>query len=227
MNDLVENPSPTENPSPRDAGRLSRRQVLVLLGLVMVNLCLYGAIWLLGQGNEPGSQTVAWPMGAAVELRTAYEQASALASGWQSDATLVGVTTSWQLASGDRLTLHRPVWSFSFHSPLAHQVQVIVVDESGAQAGPRQSAWKAPRSVMADWSLDSEDLLLTLLSYGGEAFISAHPSANIHLQLRAGGADRSIWYITAVDPVARQSLVVGVDAQTRQVVLSETNGGEG
>jgi hypothetical protein len=131
------------------------------------------------------------------------------------------------LASGDRLTLHRPAWSFSFYSSLARRIQIVIVDARGAQAGPQQSALKAPQSVVADWDLDSSDLLLTWLSYGGEAFVSAHPSANIHLQLRAGDAERSIWYIIGVDPVRHGSLVVGVDAQSRQVVLSETNGGEG
>jgi hypothetical protein len=211
--------STSETNSPQARQGFSRRQKLMLLGVVVINLCLYGMVFLMrGQGgparNEPWSV-----VGKPLELQAAYEQALALS--WQSDAQLVGATTSWQLAAGDRLTLHRPAWSFSFYSPAARQVQTVIVDQHGAQAGHRQSVSVAPQRAAPDWRLDSDDLLLTFLSYGGEDFISAHPSANVHLQLKGEETGRSTWYIIAVDPVARQSLIVGVDARSREIVKVE------
>lgn len=217
----------TETRDPRSRPRISRQQVLILLGLALVNLCLYGGIWLSSQRSTPVRRPPALMAVEPLELRAAYEQAQALALAWQLDAQLSGVTTSWQLSSGDQLTMHRPAWSFSFYSPGARQVQVVAVDQRGAQAALQGPVDVAPQHVEPDWNLDSQDLLVTFLSYGGEAFLSAHPRANIHLQLKGEGAGRSIWYVTAVDPVARQTVIVGVDARSRQVVLTKTSNGGG
>ncbi len=73
--------------------------------------------------------------------------------------------------------------------------------------------------------MDSKELLLTFLSYGGEAFLSTHPGANIHLQLKTDETGRSIWSITAIDPIQRESLLVRIDARTRQVVQTENSDG--
>lgn len=215
----------TETQAPKTQKRLNRPQILILLGMLVINVCVYGGMWILSQGSEPIEVPQALVAGEPLELQVAYEQALALALQWQPDVQVVGATTSWQLATGEHLTLHRPAWSFSFYSPTVQKVQVLTVDQGGAQAVAFQSVHTPPQQVTPDWGLNSDELLLTFLSYGGKAFMGAHPDANIHIQLKAGEADRPIWYITAVDPVARQSLIVGIDAQTRQVVLSETAGG--
>jgi hypothetical protein len=159
------------------------------------------------------------------DLQTAHRQALTLALVWQPDAQLVGATASWQLASGDRLTLHQPAWSFSFYSPATRIVQVVTVDRRGAQVGPQQRVEVAPQYARLDWNLGGDDLLLTFLGYGGEEFIGAHPGANVHLQLKGEDDVRSVWYITAIDPVARQSLTVGVDALSRQIIMHKLGGG--
>lgn len=204
---------------------LSRRQKLVLLGLVALNLLVFGGLQLLSAGTGSECRTCAAEAGEALELEQAYHEAFGLARSWQADVQVVGATTSWRLAGGDTLTLHRPAWSFSFYSPAAGRVQVVTVDHGGAQAGPLQSVGTGPLEVAPDWSLDSDELLLTFLGHGGEAFLGAHPGANIHLQLQAEEPGRSVWYITAIDPVSRQSMLVGVDARTRQVVLSKSSQG--
>jgi hypothetical protein len=199
----------------------------MIVGVFLVNLCLYGGMFLLANGVSATTSAPKLTTGQKLELRAAHAQALAVALSWQPDAELVGATTSWRLAGGDRLTLHRPAWSFSFYSPAARQVQVVTVNQQGAQAGPQQAVDMPPQRAGLDWHLDSDDLLLTFLSYGGQAFINAHPSANIHVQLKGEGIGRSTWYITAIDPVTRQSLLVGVDALSRQVVLNATDKGGG
>jgi hypothetical protein len=203
----------------------SRWQKLLLVGLVVVNLGLYGMVFLLTRGTSPAPDAPKLTMGESLDLPTAHKQSLALALGLLPDAQLVGATGSWQLASGDRLTWQRPAWSFSFYSPSTRWLQVVTVDQRGAQAGPRQRVDVAPQHAMLDWNLESDDLLLTFLSHGGEEFIGAHPGANIHMQLKGEDTARSIWYIAAVDPVARQSFVVGVDALSRQVVQVNEGGG--
>jgi len=192
-----------------------------------VNLCLYSGLFLLGHNEPAASAPPRLSVGAAIELQEAYKQALALALAWQPDVQLFGVTTAWQLASGDQLTLGRPAWSFSFYSPATRQAQTVIVDGNDAQAGRQQTLATAPQHVVPDWSLGSDELLLTFLSYGGEAFIGHHPQANIHLALTREKDGHAIWYITAVDPVTRQTLMVGLDAQTREIVVNTGNAGGG
>jgi hypothetical protein len=215
--------------SPNSGKGLSPWQKRLLVVVLVVNLGLYGAVWFLNQDTSSGrsSQKANVAVGERLALRDAYAQALALALDWQADAQLVGAAASWQMASGDSLTLNRAAWSFRFFSPTVHQIQIVEVDPRGAQAGRQQPVKEAPQAVVPDWSLGSDELLLTFLTVGGRDFIATHPGANVHLQLKGEEGNRSVWYITAVDPVATGSLIVGVDANTRQVVLSDRNLGGG
>jgi hypothetical protein len=206
-----------------EQGAVSLKRLLIL-GMVALNVFIYGAVFVWANKGDSSSDIKLTPV-EAFDLQMAHKQALSLALVWQPDAQLVGATASWQLSSGDRLTLHQPAWSFSFYSPATSLVQVIIVDRSGAQSGPQQRVEVAPQYAKLDWNLGSDDLLLTFLGYGGEEFIGAHPGANVHLQLKGEDDVSSIWYITAIDPVARQSLTVGVDAISRQIVMRKLGGG--
>jgi hypothetical protein len=198
--------------------RLSRRQMILLLGLLVINVGIYGAMWLLKPANTANRPPTTSLVSEDIQLGGAYKQALALALGWQADVQLSNVATSWQVANGERLSLHRSAWSFQFYSPSVGQVKLVTVDGKGAHAGPLRPVGTAPQQVFPDWTVDSDDLLLTFMSYGGRDFMSAHPGANVHLQLKGNDEGRSVWYVTAVDPLARESLLVGMDARTRQVV---------
>ena len=207
-------------------GRGNSGKRLLYIIIIVVNVGLYGAVYVLSQQwsaarNEP--RVVASTQ--TLTLGAAYRQALTLALGWQPDVQLSGATTTWALANGDRLTLSRSAWSFNFYSPAARQIQVVTVDRTGTQAGRRRSVSDAPQPVSSDWNLDSDDLLLTFLSYGGQAFLGDHPGANVHVWLEAKEDGRSVWYMTAVDPVTRQSLFIGMDARSRQIVMSENEKG--
>jgi len=202
--------------------RFSRGQVNLLVTLVIVTLGVYGALTVsFARPKRVPTVITVEPAGdGRLDLGVAHEKAQAWAAGWQSDAQLVGAVTRWQLAGGDRLTPYRPSWSFSFYSPAAGQVQTITVDQAGAQPVRRVSVGKAPVPVEADWNLDSDDLLSTFMAQGGDEFIREHAHVNLHFRLSGQDAGRPIWYLSAIDPEARQSFVVGVDALSRQVVLT-------
>jgi hypothetical protein len=199
---------------------MGRRQKVFLVGLVAVNLLIYGALamFFLGQRRTPRRVRPDATTGGKLELQVAYEKAEKSASRWQPDAQLVGVTTWWHLSGNDALTLYRPAWSFSFYSPATHEVQVVKVDREGAQAVRESRVGVAPAPVEADWAFDSNDLLLTFMAYGGEDFLGEHASANIHFRLSGQEGGRSIWYLSAIDPVSRQSFTLSVDALSREVV---------
>jgi hypothetical protein len=204
---------------------LSNRRTWFVAGIVVFNLLIFGGIWLLTSGAGSGAKSASTGPGQVPTLEQAYQQALEAAQDWQADAQVVGASTAWRLASGDELSLYRPAWSFSFFSPTAGRVQIVGTDPSGVLPGPQQPAPVAPQPVAADWGLGSDALLLTFLGHGGEGFLGTHQDANIHAQLRAEGPAGALWTITAVDQVTGQSLMVGVDALTRQVVFSTPSEG--
>jgi hypothetical protein len=209
--------------------RFNRGQAKVLVVLGVVILGLFGALiaFYVRQERAPTAVAAAPAGDGRLELGVAHDMARTWAVGWQADAQLVGAGTRWQLTGGDGLTPYRPSWSFSFHSPAAGQVQILTVDQAGVHPVRQVAVGKAPAPVEADWSLDSDELLSTFMTHGGEAFLRGHAHANLHFRLSgrdaAGPADRgdSVWYLSAIDPEARRSFVVRVDARSRQVVLAE------
>ena len=212
---------PNGKGDPQAQPRFSGYQVWILMGLGVVVLCVYGVLGaaMASKRGQPAPNVQISAVDEPLTLDRAHEQALALASGWQPDVQLVSAATSWQLASGDRLTLYRPAWSFRFYSPAVSQVQLVTVDKKGAQASRQIHVRTAPSSVEADWTLGSDELLLTLMAHGGEDFLRRNSHVNVHCQLKREDAGRSIWYLTTIDSVARQSLTVGVDALSRQVVV--------
>ena len=205
---------------PSAKGRFSRGQIWLLIGVSALIAFVYGilAAVVLGRRAAPASGIRAVQTTESLKLDVAHERALALAAGWQPDAQLVGVNTSWQLAAGDELTLGRPTWSFRFYSPAARQIQLVMVDKGGARALRQIPVRAAPPPVEADWDLGSQDLMLIFLAYGGKEYLARHANASVHFYLKREGDGRSTWTLSGLDPVARQSFVVGVDALSREVV---------
>jgi hypothetical protein len=203
--------------------RLNPAQVEVLVALVIVTLGVYGAltVFFARQKRVPTPVTVEAPRDGRLELRVAHEKAKVWAVGWQPDAQLVGTVTRWQLTASDPSMPYRPAWSFSFYSPAAGQVQTITVDPAGVQPVRQVSVSKAPVPVEADWSLDSGDLLLTFMAHGGEEFVRERAHVNLHFCLSGQNGERPVWYLSAIDPEARQSFGIGVDALSRQIVWTK------
>jgi len=201
----------------------------ILLLLLAFNAVLIGGAAIINQRNKsarssiPPEKSIA--MAPSFSLRDAYGRAQQQALDWQPDIYLVSVTTSWRLGEQDDLTLYQSTWTFNFYSPKIAQLQTIVVDQQSAQPGRTRSVAAPPHRVEADWSVNSDDLLLTFLGYGGDEFVGNHSNVNIHIQLKGDDTGRSIWYVSALDPVARQSIIVAIDANSREVIFSDTNTG--
>jgi hypothetical protein len=226
MNQERQKSQPKQSHNPKAKSGSQYKQRLFLLGIVIINLCLYGALYLMSRNDgSKGSNAPQLTTGEPLEFKTAFEQAAAVAETWQPDAYLTGANTSWRLAAGDRLTMYRTTWTLNFYSSSARQLRLVDVDQDGAQLGHQQRIDTVPQLVEPDMNLDSDGLILTFLGNGGQDFLSTHPNANIHAQLKADASGTALWYITAIDPIARQSLFVCVDARSRQVVLSENNQG--
>jgi hypothetical protein len=146
---------------------------------------------------------------------------------WQPDAHLVGAVARQQLREGAPTAPGALSWSFSFYSPAAGQAQIITANPAGVQPVRQVPVGKAPVPVETGWSLGREELLSIFEAHGGDEFVRGRPHVNLHFRL--SGADRGrpadtgrpVWTVSAIDPEARQSFSVAVDALSREVLLAE------
>jgi hypothetical protein len=77
---------------------------------------------------------------------------------------------------------------------------------------------QAPVPVEADWGFVSQDMLLTFMAKGGQAFLTDHPQASLRAQLSGREGGRPVWYLSAVDPQVGASLQIKIDALSREVL---------
>ena len=198
---------------------LTRGQGAVLLVLIVAIAGVYVLVALALRGRGAASSgPVQTARPAPVALSEAQVQAGEWAAGWQADAQLVGVTGGWQAGGSDGATLYPSAWTFSYYSAGAGSVQIVTVEQDGTSALRQMPAHQAPVAVEADWGFVSEDMLLTFVAHGGQAFLADHPQASLRAQLSGREGGRSIWYVSAIDPVAGASLQVKIDALSREVL---------
>ncbi|MBN1642891.1 MAG: hypothetical protein JXA09_16765 [Anaerolineae bacterium] len=198
---------------------LTRRQVTILVVLVLAIVTVYALLATMGQERGVGPRGATVLIGPEpVLLSEAHVRAEEVALGWQADAELTGATTGWQGDEQGGRTLRQSAWTFRYYSPGARALQIVSVEPGGASALRQLPVDSAPAAVEADWDFTGEPMLLTFLAHGGQAFLAEHPRASVRAQLSAREGDRSIWYLTAIDPPAGASHQVKIDALSREVV---------
>jgi len=195
---------------------LTRGQGAALIVLIVAIAGVYVLIALALRGRGGASSGPVQPARPApVVLPDAQARAREWAAGWQTDAQLVGVTGGWQRAGA---RLYPSAWTFNYFSARTGAVQIVTVAQDGTSALRQLPARQAPVPVEADWGFVSDDMLLTFMAHGGQGFLSDHPQASLRTQLSGREGGRSIWTMSAIDPVASASLQVKIDALSREVL---------
>jgi hypothetical protein len=199
---------------------LTRGQGTILVVLVLAIAGVYALVALMLRGRDAGPTIATAPTRPApVPLSEASAKAREWAAAWQADAQLVGVTSGWQAAGPDGATLYQSEWTFSYYSAAAGLLQIVMVDRQGVRTMQQLPARQAPAPVEADWSFTSDDMLLTFMAHGGQAFLDDHPRASLRLQLSAREGGSPAWYLSAIDPQVGASLQVRIDALSREVIV--------
>jgi hypothetical protein len=204
----------------REKKVLTRGQGTILVVLIVAIAGVYALVALMLRGRDAGPTVAAVPTRPVpVPLSEASAKAGEWAVGWQADAQLVGVTSGWQAGGPSGATLYQSEWTFSYYSAAAGALQIVMVDRQGVSPMQQLPARQAPAPVEADWSFTSDDMLLTFMAHGGQAFLDDHPRASLRLQLSAREGGRPAWYLSAIDPQAGTSLQVRIDALSREVIV--------
>jgi hypothetical protein len=199
---------------------LTRGQGAILVVLIVAIGGVYALVAVMFRGRGIGTAVTTAPTRPApVPLSEASVQAGEWAARWQGDAQLTGVTSGWQAGGPDGATLYQLEWTFSYYSATAGVLRLVMVDRQGAHAMQQLPVRQAPAPVEADWNYDSEDMLLTFMAHGGQAFLEDHSQASVRLQLSGREGGRPAWYVSAIDPQAGASLQVKIDAMSREVIV--------
>lgn len=206
----------------------SKRQWVILIGLVVVVLVIYGGLLLVVTrgGVEVGSvappqPTPPWKVLTAQE---AYPLAEEVAGAWQPDAKLSNASSSWGSGATAQVLLEgKTTWGFHFISPSTSQFCIVsVMGEEGRVIDSGDIPRVPVLLALADWHVDSPQALSIFLDHGGRDFLAAHADADVHLHLLTGVENETLlWMASGLSPNDRVAHTVPINAVTGEVVETQ------
>ena len=206
----------------------SKRQWVILIGLVVVVLAIYGGLLLVvTRGGvkvgsvAPPQPTPPWKVLTAQE---AYPLAEEVAGAWQPDAKLSNASSSWGSGATAQVLLEgKTTWGFHFISPSTSQFCIVSVVGEEARIIKSDSVRRVPVLLaLTDWRVDSPQALSIFLDHGGRDFLAAHADADAHLHLLTGVENETLlWLATALSPDDKVAHTVSINAVTGAVVETD------
>ena len=153
------------------------------------------------------------PTFVGTTAKTAFATANDVALKWQPDAQLVSASATWsQGVTLEMLQTGSGTWGFTFFSPGAVETAVItVIDDSGqlVQSSPYQQP-NTPLPITG-WDVDSESVISTFLSDGGQAFLAEEVTTTFTMSLLPT-TERLEWLLTLFAPANGRSLSMRFNA---------------
>jgi hypothetical protein len=202
----------------------SKREWLILIGLVVVVLAVYGGLLLVVTRGGAKVESVAprpTPPWKVLTAQEAYPLAEEVARAWQPDVKLSSASSSWGSgATPQELLEGRATWGFHFISPSTSQFSVVSVMGESAHLVDSGSVPKVPVLLaLSDWHVDSPQALSIFLENGGRDFLAAHADADVHLHLLTGVENETLlWVASGLSPNDRVAHTVPINAVTGEVV---------
>ncbi len=206
----------------------SKRQWVILIGLVVVVLAIYGGLLLVvTRGGvkvgsvAPPQPTPPWKVLTAQE---AYPLAEEVAGAWQPDAKLSNASSSWGSGATAQVLLEgKTTWGFHFISPSTSQFCIVSVMGEEARVIDSGDIPRVPVLLaLADWHVDSPQALSIFLDHGGRDFLAAHAEADVHLHLLTGVENETLlWMASGLSPNDRVAHTVPINAVTGEVVETQ------
>jgi hypothetical protein len=216
---------------------MTKKGWVILGGLLVVNLVVFGVLAYLLLSSPPSSSLVS-PLspappstaategveGAAVDEATTvkelYPLALEVATAWQGDARLVSASADWPSSTAEDLGDQKVPWAFNFYSPAARKVYAGAVSEGQAR-GVRES--QVPQDLnpapVEEWQIDNPTALATWLANGGGDFLARYPQAQVSTRLRfPSDSPVPLWVMRGLDEQSSARFVVKIDAASGTIV---------
>lgn len=190
--------------------RLQRFLIMVIVGLAMVGVLALVIYSFAGETNATSGG--AQPSAEEDAARRALAPARALATQWQPDAQLAGVT-------GQQLDVHAPstldiAWAFQFYSPATQRLALVTVAGGEAKMArpPALSPYAVETFSSERWQVGSDRALDVWLSQGGRSMMAQHRKIDLMMQLRVSEDDQLVWMVTGIAVKTNTSYTLLVDA---------------
>jgi hypothetical protein len=205
----------------------SKREWIILIGLVVVVLAVYGGLLLVVTrggvkvGSVPARPTPPWKV---LTAREAYPLAEEAAKAWQPDAKLSNASSSWGGGvTPQELLEGKTTWGFHFVSPSASQFCIVSVVGEEAQVIKSDNIPRVPVLLaLSDWHVDSPQALSIFLDNGGRDFLAAHTEADVHLHLFTRVENETLlWLASALAADEETVYTVLINAVTGAVVETQ------
>ena len=169
--------------------------ILAILLINVVPMALTDSAIAKGQRRVTRSSVT-----SSVPLAEAAARAQARALEWTRDAVSVRAEAAWAVEGGWTGVQTPPLaWSFTFYSPSAESVAVVVIDDETTLWVPPFEIPVVPTPLGEGLPAHGiETAWLSFRAAGGDAFLEAHPQSQVtfRLQQRAG---RPVWTVSAFD----------------------------
>jgi hypothetical protein len=150
--------------------------------------------------------------------RAAYARALVVAREWAEDAQLVDGSATWP--PGTQFAPIGASWNFVFYSARSHQLALVTVVNGQAQLFRSRAAETAYQPLgVADWLLDSPEVIRALMANGGHDFLQQHGSATLTLKIEVD--QTAIWQSGLTARESGNRLTLWFDAGTGQLLHQE------
>jgi hypothetical protein len=114
--------------------------------------------------------------------KEAYQLADTTATNWAKDAQFVAATAT--LPPGTNISEGYATWTLTYYSPIKHSnILISVADTHASIISEKSVEGEVPLTNNKSWSIDSPQVIQTLLGNGGDAFVTANPDATLVLTL--------------------------------------------
>jgi len=159
--------------------------------------------------------------------KVAYAKAQQTAVAWQPDAKLLNVSATWPQGSNIQdLQNGQTTWGFTFYSPSARQIAILsVIEDTVTVVSQGDHTQEAPVLEATGWNLDSNEAIETMLTQGGNQFMSDEGVTTLNMMLDADndtGDGRMEWQVNLISLVNGRALKMRIDATSGEILENET-----
>lgn len=188
---------------------------LLAIGLGVLVLLTYGVLAIL-LVSVSGDSAADKPGFTAKE---ALGRAEKEARAWQADAQLVSANASWRGLPASALVEGDVTWSFTFFSPHMRSISILSVTAQSASLAETLDASPATKVAdLAEWEVDSHQVLTAFLDHGGRGFLDENPDATVSLRLGPSEDGESlVWLAFGISSSSRSTVTVQVDPLSGEV----------
>lgn len=195
------------------------------LGLIILIAIGGFLLWGMGYSNNALAQDASeLPLSSTTPLhaREAYALALREAQTWASDSQLLMANATWP--AHEAVQVGAPSWGFRFYSATKQSSALFIVSEGSARLlrSTASTAFLTPLNADA-WLIDSDAVIESVMSNGGQAFVAGHSNPDLTLTLNL--LEGFEWDARLTDTGTKETFTITVDPASGAIGANSTPAG--